>query len=544
MAVFLLSAALLVAVGISFVGFAAYIYSEGDDPGIFPFTLFVVILGLASAGTGVFGGLDRPTAVVVWLIQCLEVSAIAWFFFALLYTGRDWLVTRQTFAAVVGVYLVLWLPAALGVVGVVVSADLLLLVNLFSVLYGLSLALVAVTLILQTTYVHGFLSVWVGILLGVVALDPWFVALAGVVFMDGSLTLTLAWYAIGFTGYWFILVATVVWLEALGGTAATLTLGRQAFLSKTEALGFVVDCEERIVEANEASQRHFDLTGMGQQLSAVLGEDVDSLESKSTIQLQTTAGLRQFDLEVIELATRNRVVGHLVLFRDVSERQQREQGLDVLNRILRHNIRNTLSVVVSRMELLERQVTNGDLDPQLNPIYNSIDALEAVSHESGRIELALDPSVDLSPVDVKALITQVARDVVDDQPAGTISIEGEEVRMLIRGPLLELALENALENALEHSTAVEPTATVTIEDTEDGAIIRIDDNGPGIPETEIHAIQQGKETEMTHASGIGLWLIQWATRSSGGTVTFGEGPEGGRIELWIPERKLEEQPPT
>jgi hypothetical protein len=40
-------------------------------------------------------------------------------------------------------------------------------------------------------------------------------------------------------------------------------------------------------------------------------------------------------------------------------------------------------------------------------------------------------------------------------------------------------------------------------------------------------LEQGRETGLEHGSGLGLWLVVWATRKMGGTVSFGQAPQGG-----------------
>jgi len=73
----------------------------------------------------------------------------------------------------------------------------------------------------------------------------------------------------------------------------------------------------------------------GKRITAVLGASVDDLAATGTLELLTRNDLGQFDVETIGLSTTAGTdLGALVSLRDVTRRQQREQGLDVLSRPL------------------------------------------------------------------------------------------------------------------------------------------------------------------------------------------------------------------
>jgi signal transduction histidine kinase len=67
---------------------------------------------------------------------------------------------------------------------------------------------------------------------------------------------------------------------------------------------------------------------------------------------------------------------------------------------------------------------------------------------------------------------------------------------------------------------------VSLSTGEESVTVTVADDGPGIPETERRVVGNGSETPLDHASGLGLWLVTWITRDSGGEVVF-EAPEDG-----------------
>jgi len=73
--------------------------------------------------------------------------------------------------------------------------------------------------------------------------------------------------------------------------------------------------------------------------------------------------------------------------------------------------------------------------------------------------------------------------------------------------------------------------------------VRIADDGPPIPKTEIDALQEDVETSSTfHGTGVGLWVMQWCVESLGGELTFEENsPRGNVVSISLPKVS---EPPT
>ncbi|MFB6196920.1 MAG: ATP-binding protein, partial [Halobacteriaceae archaeon] len=101
---------------------------------------------------------------------------------------------------------------------------------------------------------------------------------------------------------------------------------------------------------------------------------------------------------------------------------------------------------------------------------------------------------------------------------------------------------NAPRDAVEHgSTAAQPV-TITVEyvdrDDEDRVRIEIADEGPGIPDHVLRALEAERETPLEHTTGLGLWLAQWVVTLSGGTLAFDTDDSRGTVvavELPTPE---------
>lgn len=530
----------LLAFGAGLVTAGQGIYRRWEIPGTVAFAAFVALLGVGGFAAGIAIPVLNRVLVTTVLHQFVELSAIGWFVFTLQYTGRGYLLSRRVVSGGAVVYLFLWLLSLIPVFGLFSGVGLTTLIPVVRYFGGITLVLLGSTLLVQTTYQHGYLSVWGGVVLSFIAFDPWFLVLVGFAVDEIGRAGLYVLYVSGFLVYTLLLLGVLFWLDVFETSAATHTLGRRALVAETPDLIAVVDEDDRIVDANDAVLQQLDVDGdvYGETLTTLFGEDTETLRALGSIEIQTTAGVRQFDTQVIRLATRSGDgLGHLVSLRDVTERRQREQILDVLNRVLRHNLRNELSVVEGRTTIVRDKVQDPALVDHLDISQRSVDSLVELGNQAQLISRALEQNQKVSTVDVAEYVDEVARSVRDGLGYGTVECDGDEVELTTNRLLFRLALENVVENALEHSTAETPTATITVMAENDGVRVRVDDNGPGIPQSETAVIQEGKETETEHTSSIGLWIINWAITSCGGTVEFSDCERGGRVELWIPDNR-------
>lgn len=489
------AAATLVLAGAYLLALAAVVYRRHDGPGVGAFATFVALFAAGGFGAGVLtlAGLTDP--VGVWILQCTELASIAWFVFAVRYTGRGAVLTRGRLAVLVGIYAVMW-PPAWTLVGA--SATLVDLVGALTNLYGVVVTLAGVTLLLQTTHRHGVLDTRVGVVLGAVAVVPW--AFADWFALVGTTPSTPVWFAVGFVALGGLLSVAVGRMDALSTTAATLPLGRRALRSGTDDLVVVADGDDRVVEVNDAVGRTLgDRAGRagGRPVASLLGTASEALRGTDVLTLDTVEGRREFDVQAVDLGPEGSL-GTLLSLRDVTRRRQREQGLDVLNRLLRHNLRNELSVI------------------------------------DGRATLVADR------VDVGALAETAAGSVMAAAPASEVTTATSgDVTVATNERLLYLAVENVVENAVEHVDADRPEVAVTADPVDGGVRVRVDDGGGGVPAAERAVIEREAETDLDHGSGLGLWITNWAVTSCGGTLEFGTHSGGGRVTLWVPDRTRE-----
>ena len=234
----------------------------------------------------------------------------------------------------------------------------------------------------------------------------------------------------------------------------------------------------------------------------------------------------------------DRTVGYTVSFADVTERELRRQRLEVLNRVLRHNLRNDMTVVVGNADLLGERVADDDR-ALADAISRRGRALQRLGEKARDAE-----ADDAAPRElaVANLYGDLVRRRRESYPDGTVAASApDDLTVTARAAVLERVLWNLVENALEHGD--DPTVRIAATEADGGVELVVADDGPGIPTSELESIRSGTETDLAHGSGLGLWVVRWGTRVLGADLAFDDRePTGTAVTVTLP--RAEEQRTT
>jgi signal transduction histidine kinase len=203
--------------------------------------------------------------------------------------------------------------------------------------------------------------------------------------------------------------------------------------------------------------------------------------------------------------------------------------MNVLNRTLRHDLRNAMNVILGNAELLMREYGSDD---RAETVRSTAANMLELSNKVREIEHALDTSDrPREMVDVVSVVEEYVSAVRRSRPDVTIEVDLPESEWVLANNRIGAAIDNAIENAIDHNPSEEPRLRITAEAAEiagdDAVTITVADDGPGIPDEELAVLTEGGETPLEHTSGIGLWLIKWIVTESAGEVSFENSEMGG-----------------
>lgn len=213
---------------------------------------------------------------------------------------------------------------------------------------------------------------------------------------------------------------------------------------------------------------------------------------------------------------------------------RREQRLQVFNRILRHNLRNDLNVVLGRAENIREEFPPAA--EEANVIEQKASELIEISEKAREVGKTLDrEDRTKKQIDVTECVERTCEEFRQTYPDAEITTKIPESLLVFADKTLEAAISELIENAIEHNDDDEPSVTVTVSNTEEErewVEITVSDDGPGIPEGEREVLAEGEETALHHGSGLGLWLTNWIVGKFGGEVSFDDyHTNGGTVTL-------------
>jgi PAS domain S-box-containing protein len=231
---------------------------------------------------------------------------------------------------------------------------------------------------------------------------------------------------------------------------------------------------------------------------------------------------------------------------DVTTRRLRQQQLEVLNRVLRHNLRNGTNVIEGNAAMLRDAIDDEDLKKQAKAIEKRASSLANLSDQAGTVRSLFEHQSPAGETcDITRVVTEVVEEVSETYPDAEFVTDEHDSIHARGGSPLKTALLEILKNAIIHNDQPTPEVTVvisrSIEDRAgEWAEIVIADNGPGIPENEQKTIESGEETPLQHGTGLGLWIVYWAVSLLGGEVTLEDNsPRGTRVVLNLPKESMD-----
>lgn len=248
-------------------------------------------------------------------------------------------------------------------------------------------------------------------------------------------------------------------------------------------------------------------------------------------------GSREFLLYTVVLSSKPE--RGFATYVDITDQKRREQRLQVLNRVLRHDLRNAMNVVVGHADTLE----SGAESPAVAAaaIRRRSEQLLDRSRKARIVERVLDVDTrTVHRVDVADLVADRCTVAHEAYPELNVSLDRpDEPVWITASSLLDVAVDNLLENVAAHVD--DPRVRVTVRHG-DPVTVSVRDWGPGIPDAELDVLDRDRETQLEHTSGLGLWLVSWVVRDAGGDVSFRTLPDGTEVTLTLPRAQPPESP--
>ena len=196
---------------------------------------------------------------------------------------------------------------------------------------------------------------------------------------------------------------------------------------------------------------------------------------------------------------------------------------DVMLGAIGHDLKTPLAALRVRIESVEDDVERGRMAATIEDIVRSLDDILTLARVGRPTDLP-------EPTELAALAASVAEEYED---LGAPVRLGETSRVVVsaRASWLRRALRNLIDNGIRYGERVR----VTVAREGAFAVLRVEDDGPGIPEGEIARMLEpftrleASRNSATGGAGLGLTLARAIAEQHGGTLELDNRPGGAGL---------------
>lgn len=251
---------------------------------------------------------------------------------------------------------------------------------------------------------------------------------------------------------------------------------------------------------------------------------VDGGDDHDTVQRSTPRGRRSFAVRAIPSDRTD--LSAFLLYREITAERIRDQQLAVLRRVLRHDLRNDLTVLLGYAETIAETTDDPETHEQAAAMVAAATDLRSVATSAGRMQCVTGPAESSAIGDA---IAKARRAVADDLADG-FRIEGAVPSTSV-DRRVAIALEELCTTLVAHGDPATIRCSADVED--EWATLRLDAD-TRIGDQELAALEGRNETKLRHATGISPWIVRWAVRAAGGRITVDEYDGGCTFRLESP----------
>jgi signal transduction histidine kinase len=220
------------------------------------------------------------------------------------------------------------------------------------------------------------------------------------------------------------------------------------------------------------------------------------------------------------------------------ERQEREfelrqtsEQLEVLNRILRHDLQNDIQVLIGWLDTLKMEI-DGDND-RLESALSTVEHMQELTENTKSYMdfIAGEGSISLDSVRLDDILEAEYEKAVSSYPNAEFTVPSSIPEITVRANgMLSSVFRNLLKNAITHNDKEPPEVEIGIKIEPDTVIVLIGDNGPGIPDGEKDRLfGKGSQGSESSGTGIGLYLVETLVIEFDGDIWIEDNDPTGAI---------------
>lgn len=215
--------------------------------------------------------------------------------------------------------------------------------------------------------------------------------------------------------------------------------------------------------------------------------------------------------------------------------ERRNVRLEELSRIVSHDLQNPLTVAKGRLAMVDEDVEHEHIET----VQRSLDRMEVILTDM--LELARNGQLITDPENLD--LQAAAREAWSNVPTGDATLLIEESTAITGDPeRMAHVFENLFRNAIEHG-GEEVTVRIGLLGDDQGFFV--EDDGPGIPESERENVFKPGSSSKVDGTGFGLTITRSIVEAHDWSIAVTAGREGGaRFDIRTADSTVSERDTT
>ena len=335
--------------------------------------------------------------------------------------------------------------------------------------------------------------------------------------------------------------------RTIGKQMNELQLRQREFTAITENMreGFLlVDCKMHILSSNHSALQLLGRSDLDSGCTLYQADcrpevlsAVDTALSGSHAELLISIDETSWQVLVNPVVASGQVAGAVILFMDVTEREQREQLRREFSANVSHELKTPLTSISGFAELMKEGMVppekipefSGDIYKESRRLIGLVDDIIQLSRLDENTAQFQRAPVDL--YDLSGAVIDTLRPVAAKQRV-SLSLGGQHAVIDGVEQLLKEMIYNLLDNAIKYNV---PDGSVTISVTQSGGhtVLSVSDTGIGIPYAhQPRVVERFYRVDKSHSkevggTGLGLSIVKHAAQYHGARLDLKSQPGKG-----------------
>ncbi len=274
---------------------------------------------------------------------------------------------------------------------------------------------------------------------------------------------------------------------------------------------------------------------------------VDGESVQQTIEAMSASGLRLLDLSIRPITNSDGNIEFLVIeARDITTQERKRRHLQVLQRVLRHNIRNDITKIRGFLGLLLEADDHESRQSHSMNIHTVLDSWEEITQKTQQIQnLIQKQGTGVGFVDAQTGLDEVVEQFNSPETRSSVYFETAEAVSAEMPDVVLVAVDELLQHFIRETDDTTPETAVTIDIellTSDTHWIEIQFTANRLlSKIKAAVLESGEETQLEHGQGLTLWLVNVVIMQAGGSIAVKRTDNGTIITIRIPTRSRRER---